>query len=103
MEIQAAMSAELAQAARDGAIATEKEFVVTSQERLDAFNYVIAALAEKVENWYEEKLAWIGGLADQYYAEDLRAKLTAKSSSSSSSICAPTAGTDARARGQPSS
>ena len=78
MEIQAALSAELAQAARDGAVATEKEFVVTSQERLDAFNYVIAALAEKVENWYEEKLAWIGGLADQYYAEDLRAKLTAK-------------------------
>lgn len=78
MEIQAALSAELAQAAREGAIATEKEFVVTSQERLDAFNYVIAALAEKVENWYAEKLAWIGGLNDQYYGEDLRAKLTAK-------------------------
>jgi hypothetical protein len=78
MEIQAGLSAELAQAARDGAVATEKEFVVTSQERLDAFNYVIAALAEKVENWYAEKLAWIGGLNDQYYGEDLRAKLTAK-------------------------
>jgi hypothetical protein len=78
MEIQAALSAELARAARDGAVATEKEFVVTSQERLDSFNYVIAALADKVVAWYDEKLAWIGGLADQYYAEDLRAKLTAK-------------------------
>ena len=78
MEIQAALSAELAQAARYGAEATEKEFVVTSQERLDAFNYVIQALAEKVNTWYDEKLAWIGGLNDQYYAEDLRGKLTAK-------------------------
>ena len=64
MEIQAALSAELAQAARDGAVATEKEFVVTSQERLDSFNYIISALAEKVVAWYDEKLAWIGGLND---------------------------------------
>ena len=78
MEIQAALSAELATASRDGAVATEKEFVVTSQERLDAFNYVISALADKVLAWYDEKLAWIGGLNDQYYAEDLRGKLTAK-------------------------
>ena len=79
MEIQAALSAELAQAARDGAISTEKEFVTASQERLDAFNHVIAALAEKVQHWYEEKLAWIANLDDQeYYAKDLKTKLTAK-------------------------
>ena len=78
MEIQAALSAELAQAARDGAVATEEQFVTTSQERLDAFQYVIHALAEKVQQWYEEKQAWIGGLHDEYYAQDLRAKLDAK-------------------------
>ena len=78
MEIQAALSAELAQAARDGAVATEEQFVTTSQERLDAFQYVIHALGEKVQQWYEEKLAWIGALHDQYYAEELRAKLDAK-------------------------
>ena len=79
MEIQAALSAELAQSARDGAVATEKEFVTTSQERLDAFNHVINALVEKVQHWYEEKLAWIANLDDQeYYAEELRTKLTAK-------------------------
>jgi hypothetical protein len=78
MEIQAALSAELAQAARDGAVATEEQFVTTSQERLDAFQYVIHALGEKVQQWYEEKLAWIGALHDHYYAEELRAKLDAK-------------------------
>ena len=78
MEIQAALSAELAQAARDGAVATEEHFVASSQERLDAFNYVIHALTQKVGEWYEEKLHWIDGLEDHYYAEDLRAKLQAK-------------------------
>ena len=78
MEIQAALSAELAQAARDGAVATEEQFVTASQERLDAFHYVIHALGEKVEQWYGEKLAWIGALHDHYYAEELRAKLDAK-------------------------
>ena len=79
MEIQAALSAELAQAARDGATSTEKEFVTTSQERLDAFNHVINALTEKVQHWYEEKLAWIAQLDDQeYYAKELKEKLTAK-------------------------
>ena len=79
MEIQAALSAELAQAARDGATSTEKEFVSTSQERLDAFNHVINALTEKVQHWYEEKLAWIAQLDDQeYYAKELHEKLTAK-------------------------
>ena len=79
MEIQAALSAELAQAARDGATSTEKEFVTTSQERLDAFNHVINALTEKVQHWYEEKLAWIAQLDDQeYYAKELEEKLTAK-------------------------
>jgi len=78
MEIQAALSAELAQAARDGALAVEQDFVVATQERLDAFNYVAHALTGKVEAWYEEKLAWIGGLTDHYYAEELSHKLTAK-------------------------
>ena len=78
MEIQAALSAELAQAARDGALAVEQDFVVATQERLDAFHYVAHALTEKVQAWYEEKLAWIGGLTDHYYAEELAHKLTAK-------------------------
>ena len=78
MEIQAALSAELAGASREGAIATEEQFVTTSQERLDAFQYVIHALAGKVQEWYEEKVAWIGALHDTYYADELRGKLEAK-------------------------
>jgi hypothetical protein len=78
MTIQATLSAELAQAARDGAIATEEYFVSTTQERLDGFVKVIGSLTEKVEGWYQEKLVWIGGLHDHYYAEELRGKLEAK-------------------------
>ena len=78
MEIQAALSAELAQAARDGAVAMEEKFVTGTQERLDAFQYVIHALSENVESWYADKQKWIDGLTDEYYAADLRVKLDAK-------------------------
>jgi hypothetical protein len=78
MEIQAALSSELAMKAREGAIATEEAFAISSQERLEAFKYVVHALTEKVGAWYEEKLHWIGGLHDHYYAEDLTGKLSAK-------------------------
>ena len=78
MEIQAALSAELAQAARDGAISMEEKFVTGTQERLDAFNYVIHALVNNVESWYQDKQKWIDGLSDEYYAADLRVKLDEK-------------------------
>jgi hypothetical protein len=78
MQDLATLAGELAQAARDGAIATEEWYVNETQVRLDGFQHVIAALTEKVEGWYQEKLVWIGGLHDHYYAEELRGKLESK-------------------------
>jgi hypothetical protein len=78
MEIQAALSAELAQAARDGAVNMEEKFVTGTQERLDAFNYVIHSLVNNVESWYQDKHKWINGLSDEYYAAELRVKLDEK-------------------------